>query len=55
MLVTIFFSDSGEDDETEVLKDMKALGGITCAICDKASSKIRENADYLVEVGSVLG
>jgi len=55
MLVTLFFSDAAEKEEIEVLKDMKALNGVTWVICERANPGITENADYLVEVNSGLG
>jgi glucosamine--fructose-6-phosphate aminotransferase (isomerizing) len=55
MLVTVFFSDSAAEEEARLLKDMKALGGVTWAICDKAAPGAAKYADYLLEVGSGLG
>jgi glutamine---fructose-6-phosphate transaminase (isomerizing) len=55
MLVTVFFSDSASEEEARLLKDMKALGGVTWAICDKAIRGVSKDADYLLEVRSGLG
>ncbi len=54
MLVTVFLSDSAQAEEGKFLRDMKSHGGVTWAICDRADDKIRENADYLLEINSGL-
>jgi glucosamine--fructose-6-phosphate aminotransferase (isomerizing) len=54
MLITVLMSDSARSEETTFLRDMKALGGNTLAICDRADQEIKEAADYLVEVDSGL-
>lgn len=55
MLVTVFFTDSAGEEEARLLNDMKTLGGVTWAICDRAARDVAKQADYLVEVGSGLG
>ncbi len=54
-LVTVFFTDNAGEEEARLLKDMKALGGVTWAICDRAARGLSKEADYLLEVGSGLG
>ncbi len=54
MLVTLFFTDSAGEEEARLLKDMKALGGATWAICDRAPEGLAKEADFLLEVGSGL-
>ncbi|HEY44205.1 MAG TPA: SIS domain-containing protein [Anaerolineae bacterium] len=55
MLVTVFISDSAFEEESKFIHDMKSLGGVTWAICDRTDDQIRENADYILEVNSGLG
>ena len=55
MLVTVFFSDSASEEEARLLKDMKALGGVTWAVCDQAVREVTKESDYLLEVRSGLG
>lgn len=55
MLVTVLFSDSAGGEEARLLKDMKALGGVTWAVCDRADQAVAKETDYLLEVGSGLG
>lgn len=55
MLVTVFFSDSAGEEEAHLLRDMKALGGVTWAVCDRAPGEVAKETDYLLEVGSGLG
>jgi glucosamine--fructose-6-phosphate aminotransferase (isomerizing) len=47
--LTFFLSDTALKDETEVLSEMKELGGVTIAICNRADSTIRETADMVIE------
>ena len=54
MLITVFLSDSAQVEESKFVRDMKSLGGIIWAICDRADDQIRENADYLLEINSGL-
>jgi glucosamine--fructose-6-phosphate aminotransferase (isomerizing) len=54
MLITVFLSDSARIEEGKFVRDMKSLGGITWVLCDQADEPIKENADYILEVGSGL-
>ena len=54
MLVAAMFSDSARQQETQFLSDMRALGGVSWAICDKADDDLRGCADYLLELNSGL-
>lgn len=54
MLVTVFLSDSAQEEERKFLRDMKSFGGLTWVICDRADDLIRGNADYLIEINSGL-
>ncbi|OQY95295.1 MAG: hypothetical protein B6D39_00190 [Anaerolineae bacterium UTCFX2] len=55
MLVTLLFSDSASQEEACLLADMKALQGVTWAICEQAFPEITRSADHLVQLGSGLG
>ncbi|MDD1751277.1 MAG: SIS domain-containing protein, partial [Methanothrix sp.] len=55
MLVTLFFTDTADEEEARLLKDMKALDGVTWAICEQAVQDVARNADYLLEIKSGLG
>lgn len=48
--LTFFLSDSAQKAETEVLVEMKELGGSIVAVCNRATAEIRKNSDLLVEV-----
>jgi glucosamine--fructose-6-phosphate aminotransferase (isomerizing) len=50
MLVTAFISDSARTGEIQFLKDMKAFGGLTWAICESADEGLQ--ADYILELNS---
>ena len=54
MLVTVFCSDTAISEEAAFLKDIKALGGITWAICDRLVPEITSHADYLLAIESGL-
>jgi glucosamine--fructose-6-phosphate aminotransferase (isomerizing) len=54
MLVTAFLSDAAYDEEVRFLQDMRALGGVTWAVCERANEKLRAAVDYLLELGSGL-
>ncbi len=47
--LTFFLSDTAQEAEAEVLAEMKDLGGITIAICNRATDKLRGASDVLVE------
>jgi glucosamine--fructose-6-phosphate aminotransferase (isomerizing) len=50
--LVFLLSESGNDTECKVLKDMKELGGIIVTICNRASAEIRNASDLLFEFGS---
>jgi glucosamine--fructose-6-phosphate aminotransferase (isomerizing) len=45
-----FLGQTGQKDETEVLVEMKELGGVTIAICNTADQQIAAGADLVVEL-----
>jgi glutamine---fructose-6-phosphate transaminase (isomerizing) len=49
--LTFFLSDSGGKAETEVLEEMKALGGVIVAVCNHANAEVRRSSDLVMEVG----
>jgi glutamine---fructose-6-phosphate transaminase (isomerizing) len=48
--LTFFLSHRGQEAETEVLEEMKELGGVTITICNEASEKIRRACDLVLEL-----
>jgi len=48
--LTFFLSDSGGKAEAEVLSEMKELGGVIVAICNRSNPQIRQSADLVVEL-----
>ena len=54
MLVTAMISDSAQRQEIQFLQDMKNLGGVTWALCDRADQTLRSSADALIELNSGL-
>jgi len=54
MLVTAFLSDSARQEEVQFLRDMKALGAVTWALCDRANDALQAEADYVLELNSGL-
>ena len=54
MLVTLLLSDAARGPEIAFLEEMKALGGHTLVLCDKAGAEISSNTDYVVELGMDL-
>jgi glutamine---fructose-6-phosphate transaminase (isomerizing) len=48
--LTFFISDSGQKAETEVLEDMKELGGVIVSVCNRATAEIRRASDLVVEL-----
>ncbi len=54
MLVTAMLSDSAFPQEVQFLQDMKALGGVIFALCDRADKKLRGCADYILELDAGL-
>jgi glucosamine--fructose-6-phosphate aminotransferase (isomerizing) len=55
MLVTAFISDSAREEELQFLRDMRALGGVTWALCERADERLRAHADYVLDLNSGLG
>ena len=49
--LTFFLSESGASAESEVLAEMKQLGGVIIAVCNRATEAVRRNSDLLVELG----
>lgn len=49
-LITFFLSESGFDAEVDVLTEVKALGGTTLVVANRANPEVRRAADYLVEL-----
>ena len=48
--LTFFLSETGMEDESEVLVEMKELGGTIIAICNRAPESVRRSADLLFEL-----
>jgi glucosamine--fructose-6-phosphate aminotransferase (isomerizing) len=48
--LTFFLSESGIQEEMEVLEEMKELGGTIIAICNRATDLVRRSADLLLEL-----
>jgi glutamine---fructose-6-phosphate transaminase (isomerizing) len=49
--LTFFLSDSAQKAETEVLEEMKDLGGVIIAVCNRANNDIRKSSDLVIELG----
>src|SRR5713226_7636291 len=49
--LTFFLSESGNQAETEVLSEMKALGGVIVAICNHTSDAVRRSSNFVFELG----
>jgi glucosamine--fructose-6-phosphate aminotransferase (isomerizing) len=49
--LTFVLSESAQKAETEVLEEMKELGGVTVAICNRANADILRGSDLVVELG----
>jgi glutamine---fructose-6-phosphate transaminase (isomerizing) len=49
--LTFFLSDSAQKAETEVLEEMKALGGVILAVCNHADEEVRRCSDLVIELG----
>jgi glucosamine--fructose-6-phosphate aminotransferase (isomerizing) len=49
--LVFFLSESGNQVETEVLSEMKELGGVTIAICNHATEAVRRSSDFVFELG----
>ena len=48
--ITFFLSESGQQAETEVLTEMKELGGTTISICNQASQAVTAASDLIFEM-----
>ena len=48
--LTFFLSDTAQDTESQVLSEMKELGGAILAICNRASDDIRRVSDLVIEL-----
>ncbi len=48
--LTFFLSQSGQPSEIEVLEEMKELGGVTIAVCNRANDNIRRASDLVLEL-----
>jgi glucosamine--fructose-6-phosphate aminotransferase (isomerizing) len=46
-----FLSETGYEAEKEVLAEMKELGGVTIAVCNRADDSVRSASDLVIEVG----
>ncbi|MFB3921628.1 MAG: SIS domain-containing protein [Terriglobia bacterium] len=49
-LVTFLLSETGFEDETEVLQEIKGLGGTTLVVTNAATSAVRAAADLVIEL-----
>ena len=47
--LTFFLSETGQKEEVEVLSEMKELGGVTIAICNRAGDPVRQVSNLVVE------
>jgi glucosamine--fructose-6-phosphate aminotransferase (isomerizing) len=46
-----FLSETGLGSEREVLAEMKELGGVTIAVCNRADGSVKSASDLVIEVG----
>jgi glucosamine--fructose-6-phosphate aminotransferase (isomerizing) len=49
--LTFFLSESATTAECEVLAEMKELGGVTIAVCNRATDAIHRSSDLVFELG----
>jgi glucosamine--fructose-6-phosphate aminotransferase (isomerizing) len=49
-LITFLLSESGYEEESKVLEEMKSLGATTLVIANQADEATRQNADFLLEL-----
>jgi len=49
--LTFLLSETAAKAECEVLAEMKELGGVTVAVCNRASDAIRRSSDLVCELG----
>src|ERR1700676_1418323 len=52
--LTFFLSESGIKAECEVMAEMKDLGGVTLAVCNRATESIRRSADLVFECAAEM-
>lgn len=52
--LTFYLSEGGNKAECEVLAEMKNLGGVTIAICNRANEAIRGSSDFVFELGAEI-
>jgi len=50
--LTFFLSETGKEAEAEVLREMKELGGVIIAVCNRANERIRKASDLVIELDS---
>jgi glutamine---fructose-6-phosphate transaminase (isomerizing) len=48
--LTFFVSNTAQKAETEVLSEMKELGGVILTICNRANPQIRQSSDLVIEL-----
>ncbi len=46
-----YLSETGREAERAVLAEMKELGGVTIAVCNRAADSVRSASDLVIEVG----
>lgn len=49
--LTFFLSEKGSAAESELLGEMKELGGVIVTVCNRANDAIRASSDLVVELG----
>jgi glucosamine--fructose-6-phosphate aminotransferase (isomerizing) len=52
--LTFLLSQSGKDAERKVLTDMKQLGGVIIAVCNRANTEIQRESDLVFELGAEM-
>jgi glucosamine--fructose-6-phosphate aminotransferase (isomerizing) len=50
--LTFFLSENAQEAETEVLEEMRELGGVIVAVCNSATAEIRRSAHVVVELNA---
>ncbi len=50
--LTFFLSDTAQEAETEVLEEMRELGGVIIAVCNSATAEIRHAAHLVIELNA---
>jgi glucosamine--fructose-6-phosphate aminotransferase (isomerizing) len=54
MLVTALLSDTARQEEASFVQDMRSLGGVTWAICEREDAEFMEYASYVLDLESNL-